>query len=59
MARIKYILNERRIAAREAQALIKAANAGNGTQAAAPAKRAPANFMEEEAPSIESKSGVI
>lgn len=59
MARIKYILNERRIAAREAQDLIKAAgkNGGDSTQAS-PTKRAPANFMEAEAPGTSTSQAV-
>ncbi|KAK9897797.1 MRP-L47-domain-containing protein [Cystobasidium minutum MCA 4210] len=50
MARIKYILNERRLAAREAQSLIRAAEAGNGSSALPSREQATLNFMEEEAP---------
>ena len=55
MARIKYILNERRLAAREAQELIREAERENGSTDGATTKRAPLNFMEEEAPSTTSQ----
>jgi hypothetical protein len=52
MARIKYILNERRIAAREAQDLVLEATQGSKAEAGNSAyesrKQASMNFMEEE-----------
>lgn len=51
MARIKYILNERRIAATEAQDLIR--QASEGGEGADGSERAPASFMEEDVPSAQ------
>lgn len=63
MARIKYILNERRIAAREAQDLVLEATQGSEAEEAQGAyesrKQASMNFMEEEAPKSTSTQSAL
>lgn len=61
MARIKYVLNERRIAARQAQELVVAATAGSAPESSVGSDKAtpPANFMEEEVPKSASTQSAL